>query len=721
MPQLSFIKTARSGQTAQDIQSNKLISGLREQVEGGKIVTAQVARSMISLESISDTAFHELDNAGGKLQTALESISTNLFGQDYKPTHAQRDAAVMAGLMAGDFIGTLKRKHTVDQVSNESLQVIGSANVSGTLSERSFGLEAYDERENRNAVVYSIAYNYQASRQDEFGETLFPTITLTNENVGFGITVNLMMVYDAIERKISGAVTDFNKKNIIRAVADPTILKKDQTKVVPVWRTESQANFSTTIPHGAVVLEGESIDTAPLAFGKKIDLLGLSQTDALLSTGVMNQTDSLDPAVNLAAVYLTLANDVIKVNTKDLAYSNFVASPQDNYRLQALTFRTTGIILNKDTTNLDGTPLTDLALLASADMVVHLEMVVNGTVNIETGELQVYGNRVAAFKVFDAATGNELDTTVAGNAKTVADAIAAGELDSFDLLAYRTNMNRRQLGQLIDVTKFTQLYNVPLRSPITSMHPINNDGSTDASDVQALIATTRIRMSNDAVAALISTMETLSAVVDGRVPADNGGALTAIGRYYVVPAYMGDHIDMNTAIDSIKSHERAADIQAVLVNHIRDMAYRLYRDSEYKAAADALSGGISKVPTVIVATDPVIARYINVEGELRTLSGGFDIRLVSTLDRRVQGKIFVTFGVFDETRNVAPNPLNFGNMVWAPELVLSANISRSGTSKETVVQPRYLFVNHLPIGGVITVENIPAVLNSVVIDVKVTP
>jgi hypothetical protein len=174
---------------------------------------------------------------------------------------------------------------------------------------------------------------------------------------------------------------------------------------------------------------------------------------------------------------------------------------------------------------------------------------------------------------------------------------------------------------------------------------------------------------------------------------------------------------MATAIDSIKSHERAQDIQAVLVNKIRDFAYRMYRDSEYKAAADAIQGGISKTPTVVIGTDPVLARYLTVTGDLRTLGGEFDVKIVSTLDVRVQGKIFITFGVFDENRNVAPNPLNFGNMIWGPELVLTANISRGNTiSKETVVQPRYLFVTHLPVVALLTVENVPDVLNKVAIN-----
>jgi len=46
----------------------------------------------------------------------------------------------------------------------------------------------------------------------------------------------------------------------------------------------------------------------------------------------------------------------------------------------------------------------------------------------------------------------------------------------------------------------------------------------------------------------------------------------------------------------LKSHERAEDIQMGIINEIRDMVYTLYRDSEYKAAADALAGGVGPIP-----------------------------------------------------------------------------------------------------------------------------
>lgn len=693
----------------------KLVEGLTNQVKNEQIVTGAITKTAISTESLNDSQKHTLQGAVQGLSVAIEAIASEM-GMSTSVTEAQKRAGIVGGLMAGDFRSALTHKGA-PMVATENAVVVQGLETGDALSERSFGLEAYDERENRNAVVYSIAYNMQAARQDEFGETFFPTLVLTPDQVGFGVTVNLMMVYDAVERKISGSFTDFKRKNIIRAVVDPSILKKEQTRVVPVHRAQSASNFvdAAIVAPSDVLLEGETIHTAPIAVGKKIDLLGISQTDALVSAGLMDMTDSLDPYIQISNVYAKVGDDVLKFATLNVPLSNFTYSTQNNQSLMSLNFVTTSVLVNKNSKQADGSALADLGAIVSNDLIVRLEMVLNGTVNIQTGECQVFGNGLAVHTVADNA-GNMQDLG-SGVAKTLADLVATGSIVGYDIQAYRTNMNRRQRGQLIDVTKFTQLYNVPLRSPITTIHPINTDGSVDASDVQALITATRIRVSNEAVTALINASVLLNDYVDSRDDSGTGPDVLGVGRFFVKPTYFKEDINIATMVDSQKSHERAADMQAVLVNKLRDYAYRMYRDSEFKAAADALQGGNSATPVVIIGTDPVLARYLNVTGDLRTLGGEFDVRIVSTLDKRVAGKIFMTFGVFDESRNTTPNPLNFGNMVWGPELVLTANISRGNTtSKETVVQPRYAFVTHLPVMTTLTVDGIPAALNKIALN-----
>ncbi len=707
-------------------QVETAIELVQRTVNTSAVSTQTVSRAALSMESISEEQKFALNNAHMELRTAIESIAAEM-GISGMITPAQIDAATAAGLIAGDARAYFAQPVNVPQVVTENMSYITRDFGTDVEDGRAYSMEAYDDRENRNASIYSIVYNMQASRQDEFGETFFPTIVVTPDNVGFDVVARLMTVFNDVQRNISGALTNFNKINIIRAIANPFIIQNDLTQIIPVYRTQSAGNFvaSTQVASYNYMLSGESIPTAPLAVGVKMDLLALSQTDALLANGVMDITDAIDPDITLTNLYIQVppaagttgtTTDIIKLNVENLPLSNFTYSTQNNYRVQQLNFNTTSILLSASTTNIAGAPLSVLSAIATNNYVVRLGATVNGSCNIELGDTVVYGNNISIYDIHDI-NGNSIDMTT-GAGLALVNAFASATIFGYDLRAYRTNMNRRQRGQLVDVTYYTQRYNVPLRSPITAIRPVNSVDQSDAPYIQTLITATRVRLSNQAVTQLISTNQFLSNYIDSRLnthsdaEGDNDPDLLGIGRFYVRPVYHSEVIDMNLTVDSLTAHERASDIQSALVNKVRDAAYRMYRDSEYKAAADALAGGESRVPTVIIGTDPVIARYLTVTGDLRTLGGEFDVRIVSTLDIRVAGKIFVTFGVFDENRNTAPNPLNFGNLAWSPELTMTVQVTRNGAvSKETVVQPRFRFITNLPILAEFTVINLPNVIN----------
>jgi hypothetical protein len=428
--------------------------------------------------------------------------------------------------------------------------------------------EAYDERENRNAAVYSIAYNMQAARQDEFGETFFPTIVVTPDNVGFGVTVRLMMVYNGLHRQISGALDNYNKKNIIRAIADYTLLKNEMTRLIPVHRPESEAMFvdSALVAPYNLNLEGETIPTAPLAVGKSLSLLGISQTDTLLASGLMDITDSIDPAIRLSTVYVSVDDgaghtDVLKFMTNELPLATFAYAQQNNYRIMYLNFSTTSVLVNKDTKNFDGSALAALGGVKSGDLIVRLKLVLSGQVNIELGDCAVYGNDVSIHSVSDAA-GNQLDLK-SGVGKTLADLFAnGGKVIGYELQAYRTNINRRQRGQLIDTTYYTQLYNVQMRSPITAIHPMTMDGQSDAGDLASLITATRIRTSNMAVGALINTANILRTYIDARDGNNTPPDVLGVGRFYVLPKFSEEtlgHVCHRRFIDFDQPCRRSAE------------------------------------------------------------------------------------------------------------------------------------------------------------------
>ena len=702
-----------------------IVNQINDLLRSQKFITSELSKLALSTEALDDSQHNNLYTNENNISTALEAMHTSLFGDNVSLEQYQIEAGTCAALFAGNIQDFFKKSVPKMLTSNENTSATPNFAVSDGFYERSFrsAMEAYDERENRQAASYSITFNMRAAQQDEFGETLFPTLVVAPDSSGFIINVQLLMVYNELQRNISGALDQYNKKNVIRAIEDPTILKNNMTKIVAVRRTESAANFvdDTLIPHYSVIFEGETVETAPLACGKSFSLLGLSQTDTLIANGNLDVTDSIDPSVSLANIYVKVpgtvggqpANDVLKIRVDGLPYSVFTYSVQDLVRLVTLNFTTNSILVSPATKNVDSTDLGVLASIKTNGLNVRLKVIMNGSVNLELADTSVFGNLIQVHSISDA-DGQLIPLTTTPGQEIVA-SFAGATIVGYDLNAWRTSSNRRQRGQLIDRVSWNQAYVVPLRSPITALHPVTNDSSGDSLDLESLITTTRIRTSNAAVEQLITTDQILSEYIAVNDVVGTGPDVLGVGRFYVIPTYYApDEIDVTNIVNNIQSANWKEDVQEALVTQIRQYVYEMYRHSQYQAAADALSGGKAPKPRVIIATDTVIAQYLMVTGDLRTLGNEFEYTIVSSLNRLMTDKIFITFGVFDDNRNTAPNPLNFGNMAWSSELTVVLPISRGGqTSKELTVQPRFTHMTHLPVLTKLVIKNIPGLLTKI--------
>ena len=521
----------KTGATPAPTGLNRLVEMLSGHLTSNEnMASKDVAKAALSLEGITETMKSTLGNSVDNLSSALESIANEL-GMSAQFTQAQRQAATIAGIVGGDVSSFLRAPIQPPAIATENMAIVQTPGLADAFSKR-VAMEAFDEKDNRNAVLYSVAYNMQAARQDEFGEAFFPTIVVAPDTIGYSVSIRLIRVYDDFRRSITGSLDQFNKKNIIRALIDPTILKNDMTKMIPVYRATQNADKFvdvTLIPAVNLLLEGESIPTAPLAFGKKLSLLGLSQTDTLLANGVMDVTDSIDPAVQLQAIYFNVGSDVISFNTTNLPLSVFSPQPQGLDRLMALGFNTTSLLLNANSTRLDKTSLTTLSAIVTNNLIVRLSVNVTGSINLELADTQIFANGLSVQSIQDS-TGSFLDLTT-GPAATIVSAINGATALGYDLQAYRTNLNMRQRGQLIDTSYYTQMYPVPLRSPISALRPVSTDGATDSSDLAGLITTTRIRTSNAAVGALITAGNLLHDYVDARDSAGVGPDILGVGRH----------------------------------------------------------------------------------------------------------------------------------------------------------------------------------------------
>lgn len=672
----------------------------------------------IATESMDSSDGQLLINVANNMESTIKKIvgEFNLAIEDHSV-----DAATMAGIYATNPKSVLSSRL---KNPNSDVAMI-SANVVDGSMDRQVSLEAYDERENRNAQMFSIIYNLLASRQDEFGETLFPTITINPAEVGILISVKMFYVYNDFKRSVTGALADYGRMSVIRAYADAEILKNELTRAVPVLRTgggsddnsDKFAPASEVQPWNEPLSNNISVMTSALKVDTRVDLIGMSQTNELLNSGLMGPADTLDAFIELQAVYMRVTDgvntDVIRISTEHIPSRLFTYAPQGNSRRMILTLDSDGIVLDSDTvTTANAAPkvLTELA-----DHKVRLQLSISGSVVLDKSEAII--NRGTVGLVTMRNNADQLVNDLTFNA--LADKLANAEIVYHVTKAYRANSNIRQRGQLLDSQVEYRVVQVPYRSPIAVIAPTIQVAPEDTSTLQTLITTTGIRVSNEAVSAA------LRAIAQGAsykgVANRNGDLpeLSDIGHYYVKPTYFHEDMNMATTVDSRTSHEKIKDIRAAFVEKIRFYANELYRTSEYQAAAAVLTGNIGFKPTIIVATDPVIKNYIMAEGELRTLGENFDVRIVSTLDTRFKGKILITFGVFDSTRNTAINPLNSGNMLYAPEIVTTMPVSRDGqTSNEVIVTPRFYHIWNLPVLATLNVTGLPEVTGKITVHTR---
>lgn len=700
--------------------------------QGGQFVDSGVVAAAVSLESFgADTQMQlttAVQNLRATVSAAVAAVASQFKAGDFNKnlTLAQESAAVASGIVASSPKAALRAPlHGLSKLKamvgdDQFTSVIGHGSMQGTLDTRpqNLSMEAYDEKENRNAVAYSVAYNMQAARQDEFGEAFFPTIVVTPDNVGFMVSIRLHYVQEEVRRTLTGSLNNFGRKNIIKAVVDHTILRNDQTRLTPVVRSGGGANDSTAnfvaaddVAPYEVTIDQHKVMTAPLKVGKRFDLIGLSQTDALISAGVLDQTDAIDSSLRLGAIYVKLGtaggNAVIKFNTKDLAGSDFNYSVQGNTRQLQLGFNTNALLVTKNTVAVDGSSISQLAALT--DSAVRLGADLFGSVVQDRGETSINTSDVTVSTVTDS-TGQILSIT-AGAGKTVADIFADAKVIGYDLMGHRTNSNRRQRGQLVDTQFINNLYTVPLLAPITALRPVGDAEVNDSSLLASLITTTKIRTSNSAVGSLLEARDLLKDYINAADATLNQPEVLGVARYVVNAQYLEAVIDVPAQIDSLKSSDRAEDLQALLINKVRDMAFRLYTGSAYKAAADAIFDGASPKPLVIIGTDPILYRYLTISGDTRLLGDAFDFKIVQTLDARMRGKMIMSFGMESAYNSGVPNPLHFGAMAWKPEMTLMMPITRNGAiSFELTVSPSYRHIVNLPIMGYITVTGIQEVI-----------
>lgn len=695
---------------------------------------AELPGMVASLESLDESklaiAADAIDVVTSSIKTSMEGAYT---GQGMDPTtvsleNFQVEAGALVGAGFADITAIGNALRGPRNAPNDAVVVSplqnGAAGIAQFGAALHTSLESFDDQEINKYKEFSVAFNVLASRQDAFGEALFPTQVASADQAGLEGRINRAIVFRPATRNSTGAAMDLKERNLIEGYADDSVLSSDVTRIYPMVTAGAEGNFVDTglVANQSIVVEGQSIDTNYLAFGKEFDIIGLSQTDAVIRNGAPDHTDALDraPAMDKILVNLVVNNDPgtgvvatptpVEFDVRHLGRSEFIPQREGDTENQlALNFPLVGLRVTGATTAVDGSALpADFKALLDAGVELVLGTTLTGGANLRSGLVGANATELTVVAAY-APDGTQLDLGAGAAAAALAGIVSMTAV-GYKVEAYRSNLNLRSEGHLLDTRTYAELYPAQLGAPLTSQKAISTDAGKNGALLEVLVNAARIRTSNNAVVVLqnfAALMKGLVSPTTHTVPASSVQDF-GLGRFLITPYYQEKDLDLTAGLNSTKAHERAKDVQGVIVNTIRSLAYDMFQACGYGVALDSMTGGAGSIPNLVIATDEKLERHVQIDGDLRVAGPKMTYDIVSSSNKKVKNKIYLTFVRKGVT---GVDPLSFGFHVWQPELVTRAQVTRGGShGAETIIQPRSTQYISMPVLCEITVSNLEEAL-----------
>lgn len=746
-----FRKPGNSSQLDLKSVVNTVVTNVRDKLSTVNKIDTKLPMAYLT-KQVSNESYSVAEEHVNNLYDATSSAIT-LIEKDMltttpgmRITEAQRRAAELITPIAmnisayGEALERLQPPITQQEIERGNLNVsyVGAESFNidtidprhlHTIMQSQLSTEAYDGQQVNNALYYSVAYNLGAARQDEFAEAFFPTITMDPLKSGVSVSIEFTSLFKEYTRKISGETSDPEKIPVIKTIFDNNIFGTDRNAVVPVYRENENSNFFLKNYTFVDTSRGEPILTAPLKFGKKFDMLGISQTNEDIAKGMRDNTDALDRTINVTRFYFSFTNgdgvdaktEMFMQDTRLMNQRHFIGRLDGHFKEMGLNFANDSVMLNISTAlNALGKQNETFADIRDSypNYNLVLAMAMSGTANTDSCEIVVNGTDISLVDVIDN-NGSSLPKT--SDAYVAIAALCQNiKLEGYTLEAFVTNSNLRQRGRLVTTDIYTAVYNVPLREGISAIFPtINFQGTdNDVGTLSAQITLAGVMTSAFAVKTLVETADKL------KTAAENNSLdkikFDGVSKYLVNNYYNEITISLAEIVDSVASSSRDNDIKAALLSNIRLHVNNMCRDSLYKAAHETLNqGNMGGKIGVVIGTDPILASILTMDGEVN-IGEEYEVKIVNTLNPLIRQKIFVVFSSLDEsTRNTVPNALSFGNCFWAPTITYEVTKTRgNSTSRELHNNPRFLHVVNTKIMTVFNIVDIQSVYSKVPTHIK---
>lgn len=681
---------------------------------GSSVVSKEVAGFAINLEGLDDTDFNA---ANDSFQTITNDLRGTTLGQEIlaavpaSQVDLALEAAALTIMAAGDPVASHLAGGVAPAEGGAVMLNTAAGNNDYSLD---FNLESFEEASLQKYIAHSAYANAMAVISGGFEEVFYPAHIVPAGTTGYDVSVSIPKVFPSLKRSNDGTPVEFKKRSIIEALSDSSILDVESTVVVPY---ASDATSPAALVPAAVVptsvrqIDGKDINTRPILFNTAVDLIALSSAPALLTSGIFDETDSLDTVINIGRVFFeaVLTTDAAgtPVETKVMLSADITAQIGSLLTVTAegssrdyqanLTAR---LNINQNLVAVTGDKAafvtaieTVMGVAPGTKWDISTNMLLSATANVETAVMEVFANRTELSNVYDA-NGAPLGTSMFATANEILQINAIGYIPNVN----RTNSNLRTRGTIIDSTSATNYrFPIPMGAPFISQNAIGQKVNTS---IEALGHVQRIRNNNNAVKALMNLESVLRA--DNGLPVNS----TYIGSELVTPTLVEESVDVNSLVVSLGSKDAIENLRGHLVAVLTNTANRMIQDSGYLAALEFVEGNNVDFEVILV-TDTHIANHIMSSGDGRTLGDGRNFVITQSLNSAFKGKIYM--GLRRKNRS-GLSPLDHGGHLINPALIHDVQIQRSGaTVKELHLVPRSVFVGTLPVLGLVNVSGLDSI------------
>lgn len=588
---------------------------------------------------------------------ALKGKNTNELKDDSTQTQIRASIATAAGMDMESF------SLNVGCASNYSIpsesEVIGGASLNvGRLNlDGSHDLESFDSINTTDvdqiklAAINIVNANFQTENDGIIA--LCSTETIDASSVGK--TVRALSPNITVgATNVMGQVIGGDKVSLIANLDKSSIFARNKLSFIPILRTTGEYKTSDALVSelaDAVNYNGETVETAPILVGKKVNLRDLCST----STYLTQFGNGHNAAVTLAAdgglksvvvkVKGAASFDLLKFNVSGEKGAKYVPMLNgDNEKDFTLNFETTQrlklstLVSSKVLAYVGGTQLLDNE--AGEDLEVLIRFNVSARVNTDSMIYSTTAGSVELVSVYDKGSLIESTESRYSEIQAIVDTMTVHGIEPEHALS---NSNNFDNGLIIDIDANNYIIPVTFRAPVTfrkSLIKVSED------DIPGYLASSKIANQNTKAVEVLNTItdfiDSVSTKLDPTTGVINDFNGTGVGAKFVKAAVAKMSIDA-TKKATMKSSETAEDIARYVFDQILNRAIKLFADTNLDKATRAILP--SDAVELVIVTGATNASYLTKGLELDSAKDKYPFKITIETSTKMTNRFIGTFKV----------------------------------------------------------------------------